>query len=126
MNTLLHWATGTLRPSISTRGKGEPVATTARPSVQRARSEGSASERDVGLERGKMIGARCERHVAHDRLRERSGGRRQADQDRRRGVCDDLGQAGRAAARPCPTGERTHRLRVGALLGAEVVPVIGE
>src|SRR5262245_25873660 len=35
---------------------GEPVATRARPSVQRIRSPAAASERSVGLESGKMTG----------------------------------------------------------------------
>src|SRR5262244_843299 len=53
---LLHWAIGTLRPPYGTGAKGEPVATRARPSDHRMRSLAVASDFEVGLERGKMIG----------------------------------------------------------------------
>ncbi|CAM5616321.1 hypothetical protein SVIOM74S_07326 [Streptomyces violarus] len=54
--TLFDCATGTSCPSTVRGGKGEPVAISARPSVQRVRSAGSASEWEVGLESGKMTG----------------------------------------------------------------------
>src|SRR4029453_10981892 len=53
---LLHWAMGISRPPHGTGAKGEPVATSARPSVQRMRSPAVASDFEVGLESGKMIG----------------------------------------------------------------------
>src|SRR5580692_9576739 len=53
---LLHWEMGMLRPSNWTGGKGEPVATRARPFVQRYKSAGRASECSVGFDRGKMMG----------------------------------------------------------------------
>src|SRR6266699_6645979 len=43
-------------PFFRTGGKGLPVPITARPSVQARRSLGVASDRDVGLDKGKMIG----------------------------------------------------------------------
>src|SRR5207244_11313524 len=56
MNTLLHWETRTFRPRYSTSANGEPVAINARPSVQRNRSAGTASDFEVGLDSGKIIG----------------------------------------------------------------------
>ena len=56
MNTLLHWETRTLRLRYSTSANGEPVAINARPSVQRSRSAGTASDFEVGLDSGKIIG----------------------------------------------------------------------
>src|SRR5579863_4268581 len=53
---LLHWATGMLASPTLIGGNGEPVATSARPSVQSARSCGRASLRLVGLDSGMMIG----------------------------------------------------------------------
>src|SRR6185437_3107316 len=58
MYTLLHWATGILASPTFIGGNGEPVATSARPSVQSARSCGLASLRLVGLDSGMMIGRR--------------------------------------------------------------------
>ena len=58
MYTLLHWATGMCCPFTFIGGNGEPVATSARPPVQSARSCGRASLREVGLDSGMMIG-RC-------------------------------------------------------------------
>src|SRR5262249_43914647 len=45
-----------LRPLKLTGAKSEPVATKTRASVQRIKSSAFASELDVGLERGKMVG----------------------------------------------------------------------
>src|SRR2546422_4074881 len=45
-----------LRPPYATGANGEPVATSARPSVQRIRSSAVASDFEVGLDSGKMIG----------------------------------------------------------------------
>jgi hypothetical protein len=56
MNTLLHCEMRILRPLCTTSGKGEPVAISARPSVQRSKSSGTASDFEVGLESGKIIG----------------------------------------------------------------------
>src|SRR5665213_3624049 len=44
----------TILPFTSTGGNELPLPTSARPSVQRKRSAGSASDFEVGLERGKM------------------------------------------------------------------------
>ena len=43
-------------PAYVTGAYGLPVAMSARPSVQRSRSWGVASQRSIGLERGKMMG----------------------------------------------------------------------
>ena len=56
MNTLLAWPISRRTPSTSTGSNGEPVATTARPAVQRRMSAGVASALDVGLESGMTIG----------------------------------------------------------------------
>src|SRR5262249_560806 len=56
IKTLLHWAISILFAPYFTGANGDPVATSARPSVQAMRSEGSASERLVGVDKGKMIG----------------------------------------------------------------------
>src|SRR5579863_3445966 len=56
MKTLLHWAIGIVLPANWTGGKGEPVAIRARPSVQRIKSSGFASDLMVGLESGKIMG----------------------------------------------------------------------
>ena len=56
MNALLPWPTRRVRPAWTTEGKGLPVATRARPSVQRRTSSGEASAWLVGLESGKIIG----------------------------------------------------------------------
>src|SRR5258705_10580021 len=53
---LLHCAMGIVRPSKLTGAKGEPVATSARPLVQLIKSSAVASDLEVGLERGRMIG----------------------------------------------------------------------
>src|SRR6516164_6865897 len=45
-----------LFPPYFTGANGDPVAMSARPSVHARRSEGSASERLVGFDKGKMIG----------------------------------------------------------------------
>ncbi len=93
--TLLHWATGMLRPFTVIGGNGEPAATSARPPVQSARSCGRASLREVGLDSGMMIGRSGMRgHLPHDGLGERAGRGGQADQrggPRRR---DHGGEAG--------------------------------
>ena len=56
MKMLLHCAIGIFRPSYWTGANGEPVATSARPSVQRIRSSAVASDFEVGFDSGKMIG----------------------------------------------------------------------
>src|SRR2546425_12514759 len=53
---LLHWAMGIALPPWGTGANGEPVATSARPVVQRIRWSAFASDFDVGLDSGKMIG----------------------------------------------------------------------
>src|SRR5215217_881031 len=45
-----------MTPPYSTGPNGLPVATSARPSVHRIRSAGTASAFDVGLDSGMMIG----------------------------------------------------------------------
>ena len=55
-SALLAWAMTYRWPSWSTGGNGLPVATRARPSVQRSRSSGSASHLEVGFDSGRMIG----------------------------------------------------------------------
>src|SRR3954451_11612979 len=55
-SALLAWAMRYVRPPWTTGGNGLPVATRARPSVQRIRSAGSASAFEVGLDSGMMIG----------------------------------------------------------------------
>ena len=45
-----------LLPRYFTGANGEPAATNARPSVHSIRSAGSASDRLVGFDNGKMIG----------------------------------------------------------------------
>src|SRR5215213_3283087 len=45
-----------MTPPYSTGSNGLPVATSARPSVHRIRSAGTASALDVGLDSGMMIG----------------------------------------------------------------------
>src|SRR6266404_3402829 len=56
MKTLLHCAMGMVRPPYRTGAKGEPVATRARPSVQRIKSSAFASDFVVGFDSGKIIG----------------------------------------------------------------------
>src|ERR1700752_4222898 len=53
---LLHCAMRIFLPSKLTGAKGEPVATSARPLVQLIKSSAVASDLEVGLERGKIIG----------------------------------------------------------------------
>ena len=54
--TLFAWPISRRRPSTSTASNGEPVATRARPSVQRRTSTGVASETEVGFESGRTMG----------------------------------------------------------------------
>src|SRR6476646_7976463 len=61
---LLHCAMGIVRPPKLTGAKGEPVATSALPLVQLIKSSAVASEREVGLERGKMIGREVLRAIS--------------------------------------------------------------
>ena len=56
MKTLFAWPTSCRVPSTSTASNGEPVATMARPSVQRRMSTGVASAAEVGFESGRTIG----------------------------------------------------------------------
>src|ERR1700754_3716579 len=56
MFTLLHCPITYFFPSYSTGGKGLPVAIIACPLVHFIRSSGIASDLDVGLERGKIMG----------------------------------------------------------------------
>jgi hypothetical protein len=56
MYTSLHRAIGILRAAITDRGKGDPVATSGRPSVQRIKSSAFASDCVEGFESGKMTG----------------------------------------------------------------------
>jgi len=58
---LLHSATSYSLPSYFTGGKGEPVAMSAFPFVHSFKSDGWASWRRVGFERGKIMGrSTCE------------------------------------------------------------------
>ena len=53
---MLHWATGSSGAVGVIGANGEPVATSARPSVQSARSAGRRLGATVGFDSGKMIG----------------------------------------------------------------------
>ena len=92
-NALFACAIRYVAPPYSTGANGLPVATSARPSVQRIRSAGTASALEVGLDSGMMIGrSSCGRHLPHDRLAERASLGGGADQHRWLHMCDDIGQ----------------------------------
>ena len=54
---LLHCDEAIVVPSITTSGKGEPLAKMARPPVAAWACSAVHSDREVGLESGKMMGA---------------------------------------------------------------------
>ena len=53
---LLHWEEAVTKSPMVMSGKGEPLAKMARPLVASCAWAAVHSEREVGLERGKMIG----------------------------------------------------------------------
>ena len=54
---LLHCDEAIVAPSITASGKGEPLAKMARPPVAAWACSAVHSDREVGLESGKMMGA---------------------------------------------------------------------
>ena len=120
-NTLLAWPTSRRRPSTSTASNGEPVATIARPSVQRRTSAGIASAAEVGFDSGSTIG----RSVPAGHRPEHG----LVEHARRPRSCRPARSAGRArSSRPARESgleavarERLGRQRQLALRGIEIV-----
>ena len=125
MNTLLAWPISRRTPSTSTGSNGEPVATTARPAVQRRMSAGVASALDVGLESGMTIGravpaARLEMTASSNAPRDRRG----TDQHGRPDPLDRLDQA-RELGREAVPSERVGRTSKPSLAVIQVLaPVV--
>ena len=127
MNTLLAWPISRRTPSTSTGSNGEPVATMARPSVQRRTSAGVASAAEVGFESGMTIGRAVPAASARDdRLVERAADPGRADQDGRPDPLDRLDQA-RVLGREAVSGERVGRQASSRLVVVEVLaPVVDQ
>ena len=115
MNTLLAWPMSCRSPNRSTGSNGDPVATSALPSVHSRMSAGVASATDVGLDSG-MID-RSRRRVGHradDGLGERAGHPGRAHEDLRPDPPHGLEQVRRRAV------DRGRHAQV-ALPGVQVV-----
>ena len=125
MNTLLAWPISWRTPSTSTASNGEPVATMARPSVQRRTSAGvaSADRGRVGQRQDdRPLGRR--RHRPDDGLVERAGHPGRADEDGRPDPLDRLDEArdssvveAVAARRPRPAARARASWRRGPRAG---------
>ena len=94
MKTLLACPTARAWPSQVAAGKGLPVATMARPSLQARMSSGAASTRLDGFERAKTTGPLdALGHRPDDLLVEGARLARRADEDVRAHGADDLAEA---------------------------------
>ena len=118
---MLHWPIGIVRPSCSTGAKGEPLATSACPSVQRIRSSPVASLWLVGFESGKMIGRST--WLAMSRTISSVNAPCTVERPIMIVGCtcaDDLRELELAGARARPVGDVGRGLRVDRLIGLQI------
>ena len=124
MKTLFAWPTSRRLPFTSTASNGEPVATMARPSVQRRMSIGVASAAEVGFESGMTSGRSVPAASARrTRLVERAADPGGPDQDGRPDPFDGLDEAWELG-REAVSRVGLRRQRQLALRGVEILAAV--